>query len=194
MGGRGGVWQEALRLFSEVKKEGLTPDVITYIVTMSACGKAGEWQEALRLFSEMKEGITPDVITYSVAISACEKAGQRKESDNLLRTAIEEGLFRDCFRKEKNISMLDLHRITLDPAKGLVRYFLEQLFENHYPDSEVVGIIITGKGNHVHPDAPQGLLQEKISEFICEELGHAVQSVSNNLGRILMTATNKKNK
>ena len=44
---KGKQWQEALRLFNGMKKNGITPDVITYSATISACEKGGQWQEAL---------------------------------------------------------------------------------------------------------------------------------------------------
>ena len=61
----------------EMPGRGVTPNVITYNATISACEKDGLWQQALELLREMPErGVTPDVITYSATMSACEKASQ----------------------------------------------------------------------------------------------------------------------
>ena len=50
---------------------GVTPNVITYNPTISACKKAGQWQQALELLREMPgRGVTPNVITYNPTISA----------------------------------------------------------------------------------------------------------------------------
>jgi pentatricopeptide repeat protein len=60
-----------------MREHGIEPNVITYSVAISACGKGSKWERALELLSEMRERrIDPNAITYSAAISACEKGSQ----------------------------------------------------------------------------------------------------------------------
>ena len=61
-------------LLSEMRADGIQPDVVTYNAAISACEKCRNWDRVPGLLSGMRvDGIKPDVITYSAAISACEK-------------------------------------------------------------------------------------------------------------------------
>ena len=43
-----------LKLFQEMKHNGIEPNIISYYATSSACEKGGQWEKALNLFQEMK--------------------------------------------------------------------------------------------------------------------------------------------
>ena len=73
--------EQALKLFEDMPKAKVDPNVISYSATISACEKRGQWQQALRLFEAMpKAKVDPDVVSYSATISACEKGGQCQQA------------------------------------------------------------------------------------------------------------------
>ncbi|CAK0790326.1 unnamed protein product, partial [Prorocentrum cordatum] len=60
---KGGQWQPALALLSEMREAKLEPNVISYSAGTCACEKGGQWQRALALLSEMLEAkLEPDII------------------------------------------------------------------------------------------------------------------------------------
>ena len=64
-------------LLDDMRKAGVTRNVISFNAAISACEKGGQWQRALSLLDDMcKAGVTMNVISFSAAISACEKGGQ----------------------------------------------------------------------------------------------------------------------
>ncbi|CAK0790325.1 unnamed protein product, partial [Prorocentrum cordatum] len=70
---KGGQWQPALALLSEMREAKLEPNVISYSAGTSACEKGGQWQRALALLSEMPEAkLEPDII-----LAACAGAAER---------------------------------------------------------------------------------------------------------------------
>ncbi|CAK0808009.1 unnamed protein product [Prorocentrum cordatum] len=82
---KGGQWQRALALLSEMWEAKLEPNVISYNAGISACEKGEQWQRALALLSEMWEvRLEPDVISYSAGISACENGEQWQRALALL--------------------------------------------------------------------------------------------------------------
>ena len=63
-----------LKVFEEMKREGIEPDNHTYNATISALGKGGQGWEALKVFDKMEgEGIERDTRTYNATISALGK-------------------------------------------------------------------------------------------------------------------------
>ena len=73
---KGGEWQMALLLLSEMPLESLLPNVFSFSAAISACEKGSRWQMALLLLSEMPSArVAPDRVSLNAAISACEKLG-----------------------------------------------------------------------------------------------------------------------
>ena len=58
----------------------LTPNVVSYSATVSACEKSQHWKE--RSGSNF---LTPNVVSYKATVSACEKNQQWKEASRMLR-------------------------------------------------------------------------------------------------------------
>ena len=55
----------------------MAPNVVTYIVPFSACGKGRQQETAMQVFAAMvKQCMVPNAIAYSSLISACEKGKQ----------------------------------------------------------------------------------------------------------------------
>ena len=57
-----------------LRRQWLTPDVITCNASVSACAEGAKTERALELFAVLqKQWLTPNVITHSASISAYEK-------------------------------------------------------------------------------------------------------------------------
>ena len=73
--GRNGQHEASLHLLARMKRENVTPNLITYNTVINASAKGGlEWEGLLGLFAQMRhEGIQPDIITYNTLLSACSR-------------------------------------------------------------------------------------------------------------------------
>jgi len=73
--GRNGQHEASLHLLTRMKREKVTPNLITYNTVINACAKGGlEWEGLLGLFAQMRhEGIQPDIVTYNTLLSACSR-------------------------------------------------------------------------------------------------------------------------
>ncbi|CAK0894342.1 unnamed protein product, partial [Prorocentrum cordatum] len=86
---KGGQWQRALSLLSEMWQAKLEPNVISYNAGISAWEEGGQWQRALALLWEICEAkLEPDVTSYSAGISACEARGQWNKALDLLESML----------------------------------------------------------------------------------------------------------
>ncbi|CAK0863436.1 unnamed protein product [Prorocentrum cordatum] len=91
-----GISASALALLSEMWEAKLEPDVISYSAGISACEKGEQWQRALALLSEMWEAkLEPDVISYNAGISAS-RCGRRSWSPTLSATTLRSARVRDA--------------------------------------------------------------------------------------------------
>ena len=60
-----------LSLLDDMRRAGVTLDVISFSAAISACEKVERWQRALSLLDDMRRaGVTLDVISFSAATSA----------------------------------------------------------------------------------------------------------------------------
>ncbi|KAK2662643.1 hypothetical protein Ddye_001217 [Dipteronia dyeriana] len=84
MHGRG---QEALRLFSEMIRQGLEPDDVVYVGVLSACSHAGLVNEGLRCFERMisEHGIVPTLQHYCCMVDLMGRAGLLGEALELIK-------------------------------------------------------------------------------------------------------------
>jgi pentatricopeptide repeat protein len=77
---------KAIGIFEQMKREGVTPTVVTYSALISACEKGQQWRLALQVLEEMKAaGHGANVIAYSAAISALSKGQQWEKALELFR-------------------------------------------------------------------------------------------------------------
>ena len=82
---KGGEWQMALYLLSQMPEAGVVPDQISFHAGISACEKGGEWQMALQLLSQMPAAsVVPDQLSFNAGICACKKGGEWQMALHLL--------------------------------------------------------------------------------------------------------------
>lgn len=81
-------WSLVLGLMTEMRKQGLKPDMITYSTAITACGKAGQLERALSFLDEIETGsegeVAPDVVAINAAIAACAIRGDSEKALELL--------------------------------------------------------------------------------------------------------------
>ncbi|XP_074334241.1 pentatricopeptide repeat-containing protein At5g10690 [Apium graveolens] len=86
--------QSALRVFDDIRQQGLNPDKLTYNTIIFACVKMNDLKSALRIFQEMKDrskkdghhDLAPDVITYTTLLKGF---GQAKDLGSIEKIVIE---------------------------------------------------------------------------------------------------------
>lgn len=80
--------EEALRLFSRMKRDGFVPDKVTFIGVLCACTHAGFVEEGLRYFYTMERdyGIVPEVEHYGCMIDLLGRGGCIKEAFKLVHS------------------------------------------------------------------------------------------------------------
>ncbi|KAJ2726781.1 hypothetical protein GGI07_000292 [Coemansia sp. Benny D115] len=59
---------EVRRAISEMQKEGVVPDTVTWTIWLRACFRSGEWHEALAWFEENCNSVHLDIICWDTAI------------------------------------------------------------------------------------------------------------------------------
>jgi len=85
--------RSSLRLFADLDRVSMTPDVICLGAVMAACVRGGQWLKALEIFDGMDERcVSPNVFVYSSAIAACDKGGQPTRALALLDEMPSRGL------------------------------------------------------------------------------------------------------
>jgi pentatricopeptide repeat domain-containing protein 1 len=47
--GKGGQWEEALKLLDAMEEDKVTPDTITYNALINACEQRGQWKQAFKV-------------------------------------------------------------------------------------------------------------------------------------------------
>ncbi|CAK0891922.1 unnamed protein product [Prorocentrum cordatum] len=67
---KGGEWQRALSLLSEMREAKVEPNVISYNAGISAYEKGKQWQRALALVSKMREAKVEPCVSATVLESA----------------------------------------------------------------------------------------------------------------------------
>ena len=76
---RAGQFGEASKVFSDMGKAGVAPDIVTYNCMIHTCGRAGRVQEAKAIFKKItEEGPVPNVATYNILISMFIKRRDKK--------------------------------------------------------------------------------------------------------------------
>ncbi|XP_027360236.1 pentatricopeptide repeat-containing protein At1g31920 [Abrus precatorius] len=79
---------EALRVFSEMLEEGLTPDDVVYVGVLSACSHAGLVDEGLQCFNRMQfeHKIKSTVQHYGCMVDLLGRAGMLREAYDLIKS------------------------------------------------------------------------------------------------------------
>ncbi|KAL4192170.1 hypothetical protein AMTRI_Chr06g192640 [Amborella trichopoda] len=79
---------EALNLFTEMQREGVEPDTITFTNILTACSHCGLVDEGLCYFDRMSKefGLTPEIQHYGSIIDMLGRSGLLKEAQNFIES------------------------------------------------------------------------------------------------------------
>ncbi|KAL6646048.1 hypothetical protein ACP70R_017656 [Stipagrostis hirtigluma subsp. patula] len=92
-----GKYQRVIALFYEMEAHGLTPNDITFLSVLSACGHVGQVDVSLKLFDLMssKYAISPGAEHYACIVDILSRAGQLEKACNYIKEM--------PFEAEKNV-------------------------------------------------------------------------------------------
>ncbi|CAG7873291.1 unnamed protein product, partial [Brassica rapa] len=80
-------------VFAEMKRERVTPNLLTYSTLIDVYSKGGLYKEAMEIFKEFKgAGLRPDVVLYSALIDALCKNGLVGSAVSLIDEMTKEGI------------------------------------------------------------------------------------------------------
>ncbi|OVA18529.1 Pentatricopeptide repeat [Macleaya cordata] len=84
MHGRG---EEALEVFDGMRKAGMVPDGITFIVVLYACSHSGMVDRGINYFNSMRKdfGVVPEVEHYACMVDVLGRAGRLNEAVELIK-------------------------------------------------------------------------------------------------------------
>ncbi|CAK0861019.1 unnamed protein product [Prorocentrum cordatum] len=92
----GGQWLAAMRVFENVYKADMKPDVVTWTALINACARGGQLQLVKECLEQMVvEGVTPNVITYNSVIRGCVEMGELKKAVKVREALVADGLMPD---------------------------------------------------------------------------------------------------
>ncbi|CAA3028366.1 pentatricopeptide repeat-containing At1g10910, chloroplastic isoform X1 [Olea europaea subsp. europaea] len=90
---KSGKFDSSLKLFNQMKQDGLMPDIVTYSTLLVGCAKVKDgYTKALELVQEIKSsGLHLDSITYGTLISVCASNNRCEEAENYFEQIKSEG-------------------------------------------------------------------------------------------------------
>ncbi|XP_057495606.1 LOW QUALITY PROTEIN: pentatricopeptide repeat-containing protein At1g10910, chloroplastic-like [Actinidia eriantha] len=90
---RSGKFESSIRLFHQMKKDGLKPDVVTYTTLLSGCTKVKNgYSKAIDLVQELNSsGLHMDSIIYGTLLAVCASNNQCNEAEKYFNQMKDEG-------------------------------------------------------------------------------------------------------
>ncbi|KAG0589139.1 hypothetical protein M758_2G248400 [Ceratodon purpureus] len=180
--GRG---QDALQLFERMKKEGVRPDVVTFVSVLSACSHAGLLEEGRRYFASMTQDfdITPTIEHYGCMVDLLGRAGQLDEAEALIKkmplqpnTMILGALLGAC-RIHGNITVAERaaeSSLKLDPDNAAVYVVLSHMYAaaGMWDSSTKVRRLMEQRGITKEPGRSWIEVDGKLHYFVAEDRSH----------------------
>ncbi|KAF3449619.1 hypothetical protein FNV43_RR10350 [Rhamnella rubrinervis] len=177
--------REALKVFSEMLKEGLAPDDVTYVGVLSACSHAGLINEGLRFFNRMQyeHGIAPTVQHYGCLVDLMGRAGKLDEAIkiiNSMRIRPNEVIWRSLLsacRVHQNMKIGEIATINLcrlnsnNPGDYLL---LSNMYARARKWDDVARIRITmvSRGLNQTPGFSLVEVHRKVYKFVSQDMSH----------------------
>ncbi|KAK9097429.1 hypothetical protein Sjap_022926 [Stephania japonica] len=86
--GTHGLGYEALKLFSQMQREGVRPNRVTFLNLLSACCHSGLVSEGCMVFSHMSSrfGIEPDVNLYTCMVDLLSRSGELRKALEIIKS------------------------------------------------------------------------------------------------------------
>ncbi|XAR66493.1 hypothetical protein NMG60_11012757 [Bertholletia excelsa] len=177
--------KEALTLFSEMLKEGISPNHVTLVSVLCACNHAGLVSEAKRNFESMKEmfGIEPTQEHYACMIDLLGRAGKLDDAMDLVNmmpfeaNAAVWGALLGAARLHKNVDIGQLAAdmlFTLEPEKSGTHVLLANIYASAGRWENVAKVRRLMKESHVkkEPGVSWIEVKDKVYTFIVGDRSH----------------------
>ncbi|XP_034702451.1 pentatricopeptide repeat-containing protein At1g10910, chloroplastic isoform X1 [Vitis riparia] len=96
---RNGKFENSLKLFHQMKQDGLRPDAVTYSTLLAGCMKVKHgYSKALELVQEMERSRLPmDSVIYGTLLAVCASNNRCKEAENYFNQMKDEGHLPNVF-------------------------------------------------------------------------------------------------
>ncbi|KAL8117135.1 hypothetical protein AgCh_015149 [Apium graveolens] len=90
---RSGKYDSSFKLFHQMKRNGLDPDIVTYSTLLAGCSKIRNgYSKALDLVQELKyNGLIMDSVTYGILLNVCASNNQCEEAEKYFKKMKDEG-------------------------------------------------------------------------------------------------------
>lgn len=129
---KGGEWERALALFDDMPAAGCAPNGITYNSLISACAAGDQWGTALEAYHRMRAaGLEADRATYNPLLNALWAGGQFALSCDLMRRALDDGLYDPPFSDTPSAATCDLHSMSSGAAHAALALWVSHLRERY---------------------------------------------------------------
>ncbi|XP_057967933.1 pentatricopeptide repeat-containing protein At1g08070, chloroplastic-like [Malania oleifera] len=184
--GMHGYGQEAIDVFTSMKKEKIHPDEVTFVGLLSGCSHSGLVSAGRKYFSQMRlrYGLEPRIEHYGCMVDLLGRAGLLKEALELVRTmplnpnsVVWGSLLRAC-QIHKNTELCELvtrHLLELDPSDSGNYVFMSNLYAslNRWSDVGICRKLMIEKGAHKTPGCSSVEVDNIIHEFVAGDTSHS---------------------
>jgi pentatricopeptide repeat protein len=196
--------KDALHLFERMLRSKESPDSVTMIGVLSACGHSGLVEEGRRYFRSMTEdhGITPSQDHYTCMIDLLGRAGHLKEVEELIKEMPMEpdgvlwaSLLGSC-RLHKNIEMGEWAAgklFELDPENSGPYVLLSNMYAElgKWADVFRVRRSMKSRGVSKQPGCSWIEIGRQVSVFLARDNGHPCRNEIHDTLRIIQMQMNR---
>lgn len=190
-----GYGESALKLFGRMKREGVTPDGITFVGVLSACTHVGLVDEGHRYFSAMQSDyeLAPQVEHFGCMVDLLGRAGHLKEAFELIKSmpmepnAIIWGTLLGACRVHNEVGLAEevVNRlIELEPSNAGNYAVLSNIYAavGNWDDVAKVRVQMKGTGILKPPGSSSIEVDDVVHEFTVGDRSH---SQSNRIYRMI---------
>ncbi|KAG8037221.1 hypothetical protein GUJ93_ZPchr0020g33574 [Zizania palustris] len=179
---------KAYDLFREMKKQGISPDVVTYTSIIDGLCKSKAMDKAYDLFREMKkQGISPDVVTYNSIIDGLCKSKEMDKAEKVLQQMLDAGVqpnnitYSSLINGYSSLGMWKESVRTMGRLGDALEKFNHMVDVGVPPDSIVYSCLI--QGHCIHGDLVKAneLISEMMNKGIPPPCIKFFNSIINNL-------------
>ncbi|XP_068647317.1 pentatricopeptide repeat-containing protein At1g10910, chloroplastic [Aristolochia californica] len=177
---RNGKFDSSLKLFSEMKKGGLKPDVVTYSTLLSGCMKAKlGYPKALEIIQEMKANcLQMDEVIYGTLLAICASNNLVKEAKTFFQQMKDDGLVPNIFHyssllnaysvegncEEADKLLQDMTSAGLVPNKVLLTTLLKVYVRGRFFEKSRELLVELEKLGHAQEEMPYCLLMDGLAK------------------------------
>jgi pentatricopeptide repeat protein len=154
-------WNTALKIFFQMKNQGIKPNQPTFASLLHSCARAGQLRVALSLLNEMKRTMVPNAKVWGAALNACAQAGNYKEATNILLDMQDMGISPTTWHLGALLTAL---------AKAGQHELALQMLEGMEDGNPIVFPVAGGNKKLVLPPVPLDLVAINTVLFACAKV------------------------